>query len=161
MSRPNHGDPQPPNPLSPYQAGGQPMAAPPAGPYGPGSGYAGPTPPSARSNPTPAGLFNALKRRWVMATFVGGLVAATAAVAVWMLMPAGKHTARALVEIRSSGPNFGTRGGDDADAFRKSQMFLMTTRDLLSRTVNEPAIASLDMIKNADDPVNCSKSGSR
>src|SRR6266540_5849905 len=93
-------DNPPPNPLSPFHmpVGGMPQPIP---PYGPNPGYTvGPMPPRAKAGPSPGGMLHALKRRWVLATFLGGLFAAAAAAGVWMLMPAGKHQAKALIRLR-------------------------------------------------------------
>lgn len=156
MARPNSGEQPLTSPLSPYHAPSGGLQPPPAGPYGPAASpyAAGPASAAAKAGPTPAGLINALKRRWVLATFIGGLVAAVAAMAVWAAMPSGKHTARAVVQLRSKGsPEIVRPSGDEFESFRKSQMFLLKTRDLISRTLAEPSIASLEMVKSTDDPV--------
>ena len=156
MSRPN--DP-PPNPLSPFHtpAGGMPMPVSPSGPYGPGVGQPFPTP-KAKSSPTPGSLIHALKRRWVLATFLGGLVAAAAATAVWMLMPTGKHQGKALVRLRQKTSEL-NRSQEDFDAFRRDQMVILRTRDLITRTLGEPSIASLETVKGSDDPVRWMEDG--
>jgi capsular exopolysaccharide synthesis family protein len=135
------------------------MPAPPAGPYGPTNTFLGPLPPKAKSGPTPLGVLYALKRRWVMATLIGGLVGVVVAVGAWAALPAGKHTARASVELHTTGPEIGTRAGEDFETFRKHQMFLLKTRDLINRTLADPSVASLDMVKNADDPVRLLEEG--
>jgi polysaccharide biosynthesis transport protein len=159
MARPNAGDQPSSTPLSPYHTPAAGMPVPPAGPYGPTNTFLGPLPPKAKSGPTPASVLYALKRRWVMATFIGGLVAVVAAVGVWAVLPAGKHTARSSVELRAAGPEIGTRTGEDFETFRKNQMFLLKTRDLINRTLADPSVGSLDMVKNADDPVRMLEEG--
>ncbi|MDB5308227.1 MAG: ywqD 1 [Gemmataceae bacterium] len=129
------------------------MPVPPAGPYGPNPGYHATTPSAAKAGPTPAGLLNALKRRWVLATFLGALVAVAAAATVWMVLPAGKHQARAVVQLRANTPEVGHRSADEFENFRRDQMFLLKSRDLHNRTLSEPSVASLDTVKNADDAV--------
>ncbi len=149
MGRSN--DNLPPNPLSPFHtpAGGMPQPL----PYGPNPGYnAGPLPPKAKTGPSPAGMLHALKRRWVLATFLGGLLAAAAAAGVWMLMPAGKHQAKALIRLRQKTTEL-SKSQEDFDSFRRDQMVILRTRDLIMRVVGEPSIASLETIKNSDDPV--------
>jgi len=118
--------------------------------------YAGqPLPPApvAKAVPTPAGLFNAFKRRWVLGTFVGLAAAAAAAVLVWLVLPGGKHEARALVNLRDRNADLAFKNVEDYESYRRNQIFILKTRDLLTRTVNDPAVASLDMVKAADDPV--------
>ena len=149
MGRSN--DNLPPNPLSPFHtpAGGMPQPL----PYGPNPGYnAGPLPPKAKTGPSPASMLHALKRRWVLATFLGGLLAAAAAAGVWMLMPAGKHQAKALIRLRQKTTEL-SKSQEDFDSFRRDQMVILRTRDLIMRVVGEPSIASLETIKNSDDPV--------
>ncbi|MFO0805712.1 MAG: polysaccharide biosynthesis tyrosine autokinase [Gemmataceae bacterium] len=163
MARPN--DPPNHNPMSPFNtpAGGmpQPVPMPPLGghPYGPNPGYnAGGAPPKAKTGPSPAGMLHALKRRWVLATFLGGLIATVAACAVWFLMPAGKHQAKALVRLRQKTAEIG-KTNEDFDTFRRDQMVILRTRDLITRTLAEPSVASLETIKTADDPVRWMEEG--
>src|SRR2546430_538672 len=99
---PRSNDNPPPNyPISPFHtpAGGMPQPIP-VLPYGPNPGYnPGPTP-KTKAGPSPAGMLHALKRRWVLATFLGGLIAAAGSAAVWLLMPTGNHQGKALVRLR-------------------------------------------------------------
>jgi len=160
MPRPN--DP-PQNPLSPFHTpdGGmpQPIPMPPIGPYGPNPGHnPGPIPPRAKTGPSPAGMLHALKRRWVLATFLGGIVAVTAAAAVWFLMPAGKHQAKALVRLRQKTTELG-KSQEDFDSFRRDQMVILRTRDLITRTLAEPSVGSLETIKISDDAVRWMEEG--
>ncbi len=155
MARSN--DNLPPNPLSPFHtpAGGMPQPL----PYGPNPGYnAGPLPPKAKTGPSPAGMLHALKRRWVLATFLGGLLAAAAAAGVWMLMPAGKHQAKALIRLRQKTTEL-SKSQEDFDSFRRDQMVILRTRDLIMRTLAEPSVASLETIRNSDDPVRFMEEG--
>jgi capsular exopolysaccharide synthesis family protein len=152
MPRPAAGDPPTSLPPAPYQT--------------PTAGYPAPaltTPfnytnqpslpaPTMSGTPTPAGLFNAFRRRWVLGTLIGLLAAAGTAVAVWMLLPSGKHQARALVQIRPRGAELG-RNPDEFNEYRSQQVFLLKSRDLFTRTIADPAVGSLGMVKRAEDPV--------
>jgi polysaccharide biosynthesis transport protein len=152
-------DNPPPNPLSPFHTPAGGMAVPaPLPPYGPGAGTPLPTPLKAKTGPTPAGMLHALKRRWVLATFLGGLVACAAAAAVWTLMPTGKHQGKALVRLRQKTSELG-KSQEDFDAFRRDQMVILRTRDLITRTLAEPSIASLETVKTSDDPVRWMEEG--
>jgi len=150
-------DNPPSNPLSPFHTppGGLPAPLP---PYGPGAGTPLPIPPKAKTGPTPAGMLHALKRRWVLATFLGGLIACAAAAAVWTLMPTGKHQGKALVRLRQKTSELG-KSQEDFDAFRRDQMVILRTRDLITRTLAEPSIASLETVKTSDDPVRWMEEG--
>ena len=109
--------------------------------------------PAVPSAPTPAGLLNAFRRRWVLGTFVGGLVAAAVAVGVWVLLPGGKHEARALVQLKPKGIEFVNKNPENFAEYRDRQRFLLKTRDLITKTLAEPAVSSLDMVKQSGDPV--------
>jgi capsular exopolysaccharide synthesis family protein len=102
-------------------------------------------------------LFNAFRRRWVLGTFVGGVVAAATAVAVWMVLPGGKHQARALVQLRPKSVSFVNKTQDDFAEYRNRQKFLLKTRDLISGVLKEPAVSSLESVKLAiragEDPI--------
>ncbi|HEV3384528.1 MAG TPA: polysaccharide biosynthesis tyrosine autokinase, partial [Gemmata sp.] len=112
-----------------------------------------PPAPTAKSVPTPAGLLNAFKRRWVLATFVGLLTAVAISAAVWLALPGGKHEARGLIDLRDTTYELNSKNAENYEDYRKKQIFILKTRDLLNRTVNDPAVASLEMIKSSDDPV--------
>lgn len=150
MPRPPAGELSPGSEVSPYNA-------PPAtnGQLTPLS-YAGrpvPPAPAVQTTPTPAGLFHAFRRRWVLGTFIAVVCAASAGVTLWLFLPAGKHEVRALVRLRkSAGDNVAIRGTEDYEAYKREQKFLLRTRSLLERTVRDPAVAGLDMIRHADDP---------
>src|SRR5437764_13606340 len=123
MSRPSPGELPPNAALSPFQTPPSGMPLPTTmSPYGPAGWSGGPAPSGPRNAPTVGGLLNALKRRWVLATFVGGLVAGLVAAGIWLLLPAGKHSARALVELRSKGPDLVQRQSEDFESFRKDQL---------------------------------------
>lgn len=157
MNRPNAGETPPNHPISPFHTppAGYPIPVP-----GVPLNYHGqplpPTPPS-KSGPTPLGILNALKRRWVMAALIGGAAAVVAAVVGWFALPSGKHEARAHIQIRLTSSNGVTRPVDDPESFRRTQMFILKTRDLITRALADPSVASTETvqnaIKNGDDPV--------
>jgi polysaccharide biosynthesis transport protein len=104
--------------------------------------------------PTPAGLWNAFRRRWVLGTFLGLLFGTAAAVGVWMLLPAGKHEVSAVVELRPRGDaGFVKTNSEDQNNFARQQAYLLRARDLLTRTISDPAIGSLAFVKGSEEPV--------
>ena len=109
--------------------------------------------PAVASTPTPVGLLNAFRRRWVLGTFIAGLVAAAVVVGVWLVMPAGKHQVRALVQLQPKQVEFVNKTQEDFEAYRRHQMFLLKTRDVLTRVLADPAVSSLDTVKQSEDPV--------
>ncbi len=154
MPRPLAGDPPVNLPPVAYQtpSNGLPAPAAPASPFNYTNQPNMPAP-AMNAAPTPASLFNAFRRRWVLGTFIGALVAASVATGIWMLSPSGKHQARAIVQLRSRGAELGNRNTEDFNEYRQRQLFLLKTRDLLTRTLAEPAVSSLDMVKQSEDPV--------
>jgi capsular exopolysaccharide synthesis family protein len=111
-------------------------------------------PPSARAWPTLPELANALKRRLVLATFLGLLVGMAAGAGVWLAMPNGKHQVKALVQMTP--PNkvlsrMDTNG--ENDSFKQTQMILMKTHSLLTRVVGNAKVSRLSLIQNTDDPI--------
>jgi capsular exopolysaccharide synthesis family protein len=153
MARPSTADLSLNQSLSPYQT---PPNGAPAQLGAVPLNYAGqPIPPAPAANavPTPAGLLNAFKRRWVLGTFMGLLCAAAAGSALWFVLPGGKHEARGLINLRDKNLDIGNKNQEDYEAYKRNQIFILKTRDLLNRTANDPAVASLEMMKNAEDPV--------
>ena len=110
---------------------------------------------AARAWPTLPELVNALKRRLVLATFLGLLVGAGAAAAVWLAMPNGKHQAKAIIEITQAAPIGREQAptGEDFDAFKAKQDKLIRNRAMLARVLRSPEVARLPEVRNAEDPV--------
>ena len=148
MARPSHGETPANAALSSFQTppAGLPAPLAPATPYGPAGWAGGPAPTGPRNAPTVGGLVNALKRRWVLATLVAGLTAAVVGVAIWLALPAGRHAARSILELRGKGPELVIRQGEDFVAFRQDQLFLLRTRDIHIRTLTDPAVQGLPSI---------------
>jgi succinoglycan biosynthesis transport protein ExoP len=141
--------------LAPYAP---PNYAPPNGAYGGmhlPSNASFPVLPAARNVPTFMGLVNALKRRWVLAGFLGLLVAAAAAVGLWIAAPQGKHQVKALLEITPEQMSVipgAVRNDDNHEGFKQNQMILIKTRTLLNRVAQRPKVAGLSMIATTEDP---------
>lgn len=159
MARSNNGENPPTGPLQPYNNPPGGMLAPPAGPYGPAVTIPGGT--GAKSAPTPLGLLNALRRRWVLATFLGLLVGSALGTGLWFVLPGGKHTARATIQLRPSTVETGKGQTEDFDAFRRSQMYLIKSRDLINRTLADPKVSSLPTVRESDDAVALLETGIR
>jgi polysaccharide biosynthesis transport protein len=140
--------------LAPYSP---PSYSLPNGPYGAAQApiLSLPLLPAARNVPTFMGLVNALKRRWVLAGFLGLLVAAAAAVGLWIAAPQGKHQVKALLEITPEQMSVipgSVRHDDNHEGFKQNQMILIKTRTLLNRVSQRPKVAGLSMIATTDDP---------
>jgi capsular exopolysaccharide synthesis family protein len=153
MARPTAGDAPAALPPSPFQA------PPPAGLAQPVAGspfnYTNqPSMPAAAvpSAPTPAGLWNAFRRRWVLGTFLGALVAAAVAIGVWSVLPGGKHEVHAFIKLK---PRNNLIGGptENFGDYRERQRFIIKSRTMITQTLAEPAVASLDSVRGAENPV--------
>lgn len=112
-------------------------------------------PSAARLWPTLPELFNALKRRLVLATFLGVLVGMAAAAGVWLAMPAGKHQVRGLLQIKPNAQMVGKNAGMDPEfeSFKKTQESLIKGRRLVEKVYRDPKVAQLQDIRTADDPL--------
>jgi capsular exopolysaccharide synthesis family protein len=97
--------------------------------------------------PTFGSLLHALKRRWVLATFIGILVAVAASVVTWISMPAGKHMARATLRI--SRPVSST---DEAHrVFKDNQFQQLKSRYIINMVLGNKEVADLPSIREAED----------
>jgi len=123
-------------------------------PLAPGQTLAPPA--TERTWPTILELFHAMKRRLVLATFLGLLVGMAAAAAIWLAMPNGKHRAQAQLQIKPAnqrGVFQQNAGNDEFQMFRKREEILIKGRSLISRVVSDPRVSKYQEIKSADDAV--------
>jgi polysaccharide biosynthesis transport protein len=111
--------------------------------------------PRARQRPTLSELVNALKRRLVLAAFLGMLVAALTGTGIWLAMPAGKHQVSALLEMRSHEPILGERNTStkNFEEYKYNQIVLMKTRPLLAIVVHDDKVKRTKYIMESDDPI--------
>jgi polysaccharide biosynthesis transport protein len=90
----------------------------------------------------------------VLGTFLGLLFGTAAAVGVWLMLPAGKHEVSAVVELRPRGDAGFVKGGsEDQNNFARQQAYLLRARDLITRSLGDPAIGSLALVKSSEEPV--------
>ncbi|HEX4607528.1 MAG TPA: CpsD/CapB family tyrosine-protein kinase, partial [Urbifossiella sp.] len=64
-------------------------------------------------------------------------------------------------QLRPSSVESGNRQVEDFESFRRSQMFLVKSRDLINRTLADPKIASLPTVRDTEDPVRLLEEGVR
>jgi polysaccharide biosynthesis transport protein len=104
--------------------------------------------PPAATHPTVGGLAHALKRRWVLATFLGVFVGAAAAAVTMLSMPSGKHVARTVLRV-----NHTTTGTEESFRIYKEELYQQLKSravvDLLMNKLNAPA--RLTMLQDVDD----------
>jgi capsular exopolysaccharide synthesis family protein len=108
--------------------------------------------PPEKAWPTLTELVNALRRRLVLATFLGVLVGVAAASAVWLALPAGKHKVRALVQVKPLTDVSGRPVVDNLDDYKKTVQALVRTRNVLNMVAQDPAVSRLPLIQTSDDP---------
>lgn len=151
MARPTAGDAPAALPPSPFQAPPAGLAQPVGTPFNYTNQPHMPAP-TVPATPTPAGLWNAFRRRWVLGVFLGVLVGAAAGIGAWSALPGGKHQVRALVQLK---PRNGLVGGNSEEfgEYRNRQRFLLKSRGLITQTLAEPAVASLETIRGTDNAV--------
>ena len=155
MQRPTNGDSLPANgPLAVQQhSGGHPANYYPAPP---GSYANQPVMPGGQPEkawPTLTELVNALKRRLVLATFLGALVGVATASAVWLAMPSGKHNVRALLHIKPlPSPVNNAETISNFDDYKKTLQAMVKLRKVLDQALQDPAVSRLSMVTTSDDP---------
>ena len=113
-------------------------------------------PPVARNWPTLPELYHALKRRLVLATFLGLLVGMGSAGAVWLALPNGKHLVRGMMKISPTlqvGKQQALGGETQFESFKQTQQRLIRSRMLLKDVLTVPAVAKLPDIRTAEDPL--------
>jgi capsular exopolysaccharide synthesis family protein len=91
-------------------------------------------PVSIASHPDPIALLKALRRRWLLALSAGLFCAAVAAGAAYLVAPAAKYTARAMLHVNSVQPQviLKTREvSSDYGAFQRTQLALIKSRFVL------------------------------
>src|SRR5439155_326270 len=101
-------------------------------------------------------LCQALRRRWLLATTVGALAMATAAVVAWLLTPT-RYTARSLLDVAANPPKVlfatGENRGDPFHTFQKKQVALIKSRPVLTAALRLPKAADLRIVRQQIEPV--------
>lgn len=69
----------------------------------------------------------------------------------WPCPPAS--TRPALVQLQPKQVDFANKTQEDFEAYRRHQIFLVKTRPVITRTLADPAVGSLDTVKQSEDPV--------
>jgi polysaccharide biosynthesis transport protein len=112
-----------------------------------------PAPLGVRALPTIAELFHAFKRRWVLAMLVGLLIGTALAIAIWLLMPSGKHEARAAVQIGANIEGTGEKNNkldaEDFDRKVETDKATMRGKQFLTKVLSEAPANGLAMVTNA------------
>jgi hypothetical protein len=90
----------------------------------------------------------ALRRRWLLATTLGILLAAATAVGVWFFLPPGKHVAfvKLYMPMRPEGELLAhPEAGADFQSFQRTQFALLRSHPVLDATLRDPKVQQLDL----------------
>lgn len=105
------------------------------------------------AKPNPIELLHAVRRRWTLAIGLGVLASSIVLALLWFLIPV-KYEAFALLKVAAKTPSvLDKNAGGDAEflVFKRTQVQLILSGVVLQRTVSEPDIARLSLIKEHDD----------
>src|SRR5579862_5801259 len=105
--------------------------------------------------PTLLGLFQALRRRWLVALTLGLFCAAVVAGGVWVFQKT-TYTARTLVHVYTTRPFILKNVPDNQSDFanhQRNQLALLRSRLVLNSALRNPKVASLPLIRDKVDPI--------
>jgi capsular exopolysaccharide synthesis family protein len=100
-------------------------------------------------------MLHSFRRRWLLALFMGLLLGIPAALATWLIFPK-QYEVQAMLQFRNL-----ERVQDDSGyltieqekQWRESQLYLIRSQQLLTRTLAEPKIANLNLIRGESEPI--------
>jgi polysaccharide biosynthesis transport protein len=129
-----------------------------AEPVAPPTRGGGPSaPPALSSGPDLRALVDALGRRWLLATVLGGTLAAAAATGAWFLLSA-KYTAFAQLRIASNQPsvvfpNANPDGRSDFSLYQRTQMAAIKNRYVLNAALKRDDVKQLRSVHEQVEPI--------
>jgi capsular exopolysaccharide synthesis family protein len=117
--------------------------------------------PAALSAPPNAlAMLKALRRRWLLATGFGLVLAAVVAVGIWFFLPAGKQSGYFRLHIVANPDPLlfkHPEAGNDFGKFQQMQAALIRGRPVLNAALRQPKAAQLEtvrkMTQNTTDPL--------
>lgn len=110
---------------------------------------------SSGDGPDLTSLFEALKRRWLLAIVIGLAVAAGVAVTAWKFLTP-KYTAFTQIRIASERPdllNVNSDGRNEFNTYLRSQASIIRTRWILNKALNREEVKRLNLDQRYPDPV--------
>jgi capsular exopolysaccharide synthesis family protein len=123
-----------------------------------GRGGAGGLPPALASGPDFRALLGALGRRWLLATVLGGTLAAVAGGAAWFLLSA-KYTAFAQLKIASTTPYLVFHNANNPDSqsnfslYQRTQAAALKNRYVLNAALKKEEVKQLRMVRDQAEPI--------
>jgi capsular exopolysaccharide synthesis family protein len=115
-------------------------------------------PPSAPPLPATAldmgGLLAALRRRWLLATSLGVVLAAASAATAWFVQPP-KYTVQTTLHIASQNPSIVYKLDDSSQFanYQRTQQVLVKSRLVLNAALNKPEVRNLRIIRKQAEPI--------
>jgi len=151
QSDPGHGNGRS-NGVVPGRGAEEPRPAPPARGGGPA------LPPALSSGPDLRALMGALGRRWLLATILGGTLAAIAGTAAWFLLSA-KYTAFAQLKTASTTPYIvfhnanNPDGRNDFSLYQRTQAAALKNRYVLNAALKRDDVKQLSSVRAQAEPI--------
>jgi polysaccharide biosynthesis transport protein len=115
-------------------------------------------PPALSSGPDFRTLLSALGRRWLLATMLGGTLAAVAGAAAWFLLSA-KYTAFAQLKIASTTPYIvfhnanNPDGRNDFSLYQRTQAAAIKNRYVLNAALKRDDVKQLSSVRAQAEPI--------
>jgi capsular exopolysaccharide synthesis family protein len=123
-----------------------------------GRGGAPGLPPALASGPDFRALLGALGRRWLLATILGGTLAAVAGAAAWFFLSA-KYTAFAQLKIASTTPYLVFHNANNPDSrsdfslYQRTQAAALKNRYVLNAALKKDEVKQLSMVRAQTEPI--------
>src|SRR4051812_14421436 len=99
-------------------------------------------------------FMHALRRRWILALGMGLIIGASAALALWILVPESS-SATALFEVRIKQESImrdaNQQSTQDYEILKKTQLALLKSKFLLTSALRDPSIAALSILAGERD----------
>ncbi len=114
-----------------------------------------PPPPIVTAPPNGLALLKALKRRWQLAAFLAPVAGLLVALSIYFFTPAGKYTARAVLELNPRTPSLTFRPVEDVslDNFRQTQIALIKNQKVINAALRDPKLNQLQTLREMGDPL--------
>ncbi len=103
-------------------------------------------------------FLNSLRRRWLLATFMGLLLASAVGAALYLLFPeSDTAVARFLVKAQQETIMYsgleGSSSAQDFDIFRATQIAQLTGNNVLQAALANPSLQQVKVLQSEDNPV--------
>jgi succinoglycan biosynthesis transport protein ExoP len=101
-------------------------------------------------------FMHSLRRRWLVATGLGLILAAIVAAVLWLLVPV-YFEAETLLRARRSQPallgNYRIESDKEFEVYKQTQVSLIKSRLVLDAALGKPGVNRLSIVQHEDDPL--------